>query len=352
MTVTIIEEKNTNNWDLEIADYNSSPFISTKWLNPFKSTHAAPVFFKFKQNDTVIAVIAGLKIESPNKVLKVLYKEMIFFSGPAILKNNEDLTKICVDKLIDYATKKGFVKINLKSWLYPVNYKVTNPKFHKILREEFVIDLKQDLDLIYKNIKKGRMRYIKKAKKNGLIVSEGKTIEHVEKLLEQLEQTKASRIAKGHKEYSYKYLPYFSGELIFKMISNGVARLFYAKKNEDIISTLLFICNKKNAFALLSGVNDEGYKHAAPGLLWYETIRIFKEDKAETFSMGGGLIDDPALASVNFIKLSFGAKKEICSGGHTDFLQGNLHKLFINSYYKISDNRLIATLRKKVKGEY
>ncbi|MCD6239311.1 MAG: GNAT family N-acetyltransferase [Thermotogae bacterium] len=171
------------------------------------------------------------------------------------------------------------------------------------IREEFttlIIDLTQDLDVIWKNMSKSSCRYaINRAQRDGVKIKLNQNYEEFYEIVHSF------RKAKG--------LPAHPEKIDF-MKKYGI--LFVAEFDGEIIGGNLYIADKNNIRWLTGaskrlGVNREKATLIgnANRLILWETIKYAKEKGIREFDMGGyytgGDTNDPRY-TINIFKKSFG----------------------------------------------
>lgn len=334
MNITVIEEFNLQQWDGYLNMFSAGPFITSSWLEAFRTSYRSPIYFRLVDKENTVGLAAGLILEPSQHILRKFDRAIFFFSGPAVLRSDQELIRTCTISLINYAAANGYTSVQFKSWDYPYEYDLGDFPFHKKTRPEYIIDLRGELSDIQKNIKKKTKERIRKAKRSGLIFYESHSPAIIEELLGLLNETKSIRLLKGHTDYSYFYMPYFDKELIYKLFQNKIARIFYVKREDKILCIQLRIIYAKRAFALLAATGQEGYKLGANHFAMFHQIEQFKQEGIETFNLGGIPKDSGELGLITY-KTAFGAEKHTCVGGITPFLQGPFIHVLARSLFKI-----------------
>lgn len=334
MHISVKQEPNQDKWNKHIRMFCASPFISAPWLESFKNPGRKPVFFRFVSQEKTVGIIAGLVQEPCFHILKKIKKEIFFFSGPAVPESDKDLIRLCIASLTKYAMASGYTSLDIRSWDYPHVFDLEDLPY-KNTREEFVIDMQGEFEDIRKKMRKRIHEMVRQGARNELTFHESDSPDLVEELTRLLEHTKSVRTSKGYEGYSYFYMPYFDKQVIYNLFQNKIAKIFYAKKHDKIISVKLVVCHGNRACALLAGTDPEGYKLKAPAFTWFNTIKKLREDGIKSYNIGG-VANDSGASGLTFFKTSFGAEKFACVGGSTSFLQGP----FLNLLYQVFYNKL------------
>ena len=180
------------------------------------------------------------------------------------------------------------------------------------------------------------MTEVRAAERNGLTFHENSYPKIIDDLLFLLEETKSIRLSKSYEKYSYFYISWLDKEILCKLIKNRIARAFYVKKQDDILSVSLELVHNKKAYGLFIGTNQVGYKLKANTLLNFKVIETLKSEGVEHYNFGG-VPDDTNSKGLIFYKTSFGANEHMCTGGYTPHLQNPSLNYLTNVYLKWGD---------------
>lgn len=213
------------------------------------------------------------------------------YGGPLLVSNTENENKEEINESLkiffkeykDYALKNNYVSEFIR--FHPVfqNWELFNKIFDiDHLNDVVVINLEEDLEKIWQNIKKGHKYNIKKSEKEGCKVKvinkpNEKNIEDFIKIYYQtMDKNQASK----------KY--YFPEKFIkdhFKLLNAVLIETEYKNK---IIGSSIFICGNKIIHYFLSGASEE-FKGLYPSnLTLWEAIKWAKENNFKILHLGGG----------------------------------------------------------------
>ena len=78
-------EPSTINWEDLISDFPVNPFVTADWLESLKTPNRKPVFIKFSDYDKIIAISAGLIIESQYPLVKQLSRRLFCLQDLSLL---------------------------------------------------------------------------------------------------------------------------------------------------------------------------------------------------------------------------------------------------------------------------
>jgi predicted N-acyltransferase len=152
--------------------------------------------------------------------------------------------------------------------------------------ETVYIDLTQERDTLWKEIRKGHKSSIKKAQKYNIEIIEDKTFKHLDVFVNLYSLTMNKRGAK-----SYYYFPRSLFKNTIKFL-NGNVKLFIARYNSKIISAALFMHYGDYIHYHFSGSDPEYLYLCSNNLLIYEVALWAKGNGFKLFHLGGG-VDAP-----------------------------------------------------------
>jgi lipid II:glycine glycyltransferase (peptidoglycan interpeptide bridge formation enzyme) len=71
------------------------------------------------------------------------------------------------------------------------------------------------------------------------------------------------------------------------MVKPGVARLFVARHEQEVVAAILFATLNKKAYSVFSGSTDFGYKAGAQSGLFWCAVETFKDEGFILLNRGG-----------------------------------------------------------------
>ncbi len=292
----IIKEKNDWNHllNIEFSKKYNDVFFNYDYFDLYTKNYNSNLEGVFWEDENVKIFWPHLvrDISKINQFKKFKYYDLTTpygYGGPLIIAKTKEKTKIA-DSL------KEFFK-EYRNYALENNYICEFVRFHPIFKNwEFldkffnidylddvvIIDLKQDLEKIRQQIKKGHKYNIKKSEKEGCKVRvikkpNEKNIQDFIKIYYQtMDKNQASK----------KY--YFPEKFIrdhFKFLN---AILIETEYKDKIIGSSIFICGDKIIHYFLSGASEE-FKGLYPSnLTLWEAIKWAKEHNFKILHLGGG----------------------------------------------------------------
>jgi hypothetical protein len=345
LDVRVEIEESAQLWSQDLTDFNYSLFILPEFLESFKAKNRQPVYFNFYCDCQLVAKASGLVVDFGF----LRGKKLFFFSGPAIKEDNTCWYAACMKSLINYVKKINICRIIFRSYDFPLIVNEPVEGLNISTRSEFIIDLRPEKEIIFRNFKRKVIRMYKKCITAGYRFRSSQSPELLDKLYELLEKTRKIRVNKGYHTYSYLYFQYLTKESIKSMIKTGIAFFFLAENSVSIDGIILVIMANKQAFALLTGVSAEGYKAGVPSMMKYNLVNYLKDQHYNYLNLGGSP-NDSTHSGIAFFKLSLGCKEIRKSGFSTNYLL--FPYLMINPLLilgrKLPDNRFFQTIKRMI----
>ena len=213
------------------------------------------------------------------------------YSGPFIVNNkknnNKKLTEGFLEEFNKFCLNSSIITEFCR--LHPLlqNQRLISEKIRTQERNETVyIDLTQEMDTIWKEIRKGHKSSIKKARKNEIEIIEDSTFRYLDDFYNLYCLTMDKRDAK-----SFYYFPKTFFENTIKLLDGNI-KLFIARYNSKIISASLFMHYGDYIHYHFSGSDPEYLYLCSNNLLIYEVALWAKEREFKFFHLGGG-VDAP-----------------------------------------------------------
>jgi lipid II:glycine glycyltransferase (peptidoglycan interpeptide bridge formation enzyme) len=287
-----------------------------------------------------MALLAGLSIKPSQVLARRYYRRLLFFSGPAAIESNRELTETCLKHLVTFAAHHGYSRLHFGSWDYPHPIGNGCSSLKKKNRKEYIIDLRSDLPSIKRKVKSSVRRKARQVGKKGVVFHETYSSEALQNFISLLDETKRIRLSKGYEGYCSYYMPFLDEVILSQLLRRKAGRLFVVERKGKTLSADFAIVHGNRAFVLLNATSAEGYKIGARKFLLLSLIEKTKKEGIEYLNLGGVAPDSSANA-LAFFKHSFGAEEQVCEGGSTAFLGGPLLCLnpILNFYQKAIKGR-------------
>ena len=310
------------------------PFMSREWLEAFSNRFRKPVFFRFIHDGQEAGFAAGLIVKPAAPFhIPVKFPKIHLFAGPVVVGKDPRTIQSCLLSLKRFARKGNYWDIYLDSLDYPDDFDIGNIGYMPRIRDEYIIDLRDDIDKIHGRIQKSKRKDLRRADKDHLSVKEitgpGKFVH----LVSCLESTREKKKKIGLGNYPSYYVSYLDDEILNRLLESSIAKLYCIYRDDKILSSILLLVHGKKSYALLGGTREAGYELNANTALHWEVMKKMKESGIEYLNLGRIPRDDSEPGLIQF-KTGMGAVRHICTGGVADDIQGAPGKILMYLYRK------------------
>jgi hypothetical protein len=326
-----------------------SIFSSPGWIECFKAPGRVPIYLRFVSGNDTVGVIGGLRIEPPNRLVRKIYRPVLFFSGPSLVHTDKALFTQCMHALSEFACRDGYSRLSFHCWDYPLRFDATGLSIKPNIRKELIIDLRGSLADIFGKVRRYVKQNARRALENGATFHESDSGGSVSDLISLLGETKKRRLERGHADYAHYYMPFLEDRIVYEMVRRGIARVFRVLKNGEALSAELVLTHANRAYALLNATGAQGYRIGANHFLQLSLIEKLKRDGLEHFNLGG-IPGNGSGAALAFFKTSCGAQENECMGGTTKFLNGFISHFnpVLDAYEKLDREQIKRVLGTRV----
>ncbi len=257
--------------------------MTSAWLSAITNNDINPLYLRFILADKPVAIAGGVEV----LIGKGPAKQLLFYSGIASSSNDPFLIKKCKYELYIYARDNGYQRVVMKSYDNQLYVPAEINKFKKLERMEYIFRLDSYKESVIDGFSRSLRRKARKAKRDGTVLKKSYSVEMVEKLFEFLDETYNVRQLKGYGAYACLFLPFFGRGEIEKLVQARHAALYYAERQNEILSMSLVFSYQKKAYGLLMGTSRNGYKAGVPSFLNFELASILKEQGYSYLNIGG-----------------------------------------------------------------
>ncbi len=301
-------DKQQFNKDLHL--FFHSLFLTPGWIDSVSTKSSIPVYFDILDNNSKIGKISGLLEESR------FGKQLYFYSSPALIKLNDLNVNKCLDDLKEYAVQNNISRIIVGSYDNKHSLKYSGKNYYITQRAEYIVPLYQ-VDTINQN--NNFKRNVKKAKKLQCLHQNTRNKNKISTLLILLNNTLKARIKKYNTHYSPYYLKNLSEKTLYKLLENKIAQIHFTFHKDKIDCIEFNLESNGNAYMLLKGTNEFGYKNGFSSFLSNELINKYVQAGYKSYNQGGRPlgIDGDGLTT---FKKSMGAEEIISHGATTNFI--------------------------------
>jgi hypothetical protein len=281
----IIQKVNPHEWNEEVIRLNGCSFHTYDWsLFSSESNRANPIYFRLKgDGNRIIAQSFGLI--TSRKVLKAdIFKSLSFGSLPA----SEDTMsqRQMIENLIRYAKESGMSSISFHSFGTPYGTDIFPEMGFKVdKRWEFLMELCDTEDELWKKVHSKKRNLIKKGQKSGVSI---KKCDGLKEVLELRNLALATQRRKEEENIPFPVAAESYYRLIKdKLIDKGLGRLYLAYEGERAIAGAFFAGFNNSAYYILSSADKEGLDKAAPDLILWTCMTDYQKEGYRIFNLGG-----------------------------------------------------------------
>lgn len=293
---------------------NQSVFTHHKWIESFSDQNKKKVFLCLKHGNTVIAKIAGLKIQKRAP----LGNELFFYSGPRIISQNGYDNRDLIGALLNYAKENKYHRLVVSSYDNWHNCIAQIPEAYLNNRQDYIFDI-TDQNPHQSHNNQFKKNYKKSLRVNPILI-ENSTEEGLSNLIKLLRITHSIRMKKKCDNYNFYYMPHTNEEQLRQIIKNQLAKI-YEVRVDDTTHVIALNLEDNNSVLGLFMANDEfAYKN---GLVAYFIHHMIDQYHAKGFTRYnfGGIPKGKKNEGLRTFKESIGAKPLKLNGITTNFLQ-------------------------------
>lgn len=340
--IEIVEVNNPQDWMADLPDFNYSLFITPQWICSMSNENDVPVFLNFTVNNKVVAKISGLICNRG----KFKGRQLFCYAGPAIKDINQTLYDGCFEKLLEYARENKLSRIIIGSYDQQNLLKVRTGKFFTSARNEYVVDLTQDLT---SNYSKGFKKNIQKAETYALQYFEDCSDKKLNDLFNLIETTRIRKTKKYNASYNPFYLSNLNKESLERLTQTGIGNIHYINDSDG--NTQCVVYNLEfygKSYGLLMGTSKTAYNFGIPSFLDNSMLKQLKHHGFSYYNVGGAP-DDSSGYNLQKYKKSMGGIKRHVYGATTNFLvtpQKALNPLLTISRMLPTNNFLVKFLKR------
>jgi Acetyltransferase (GNAT) domain len=312
-------------WERISTPMGATHFHASDWiLYRASSLKATPVFFVARDEPGVaVGAAAGYIEQSSRTVTAPFTRRLVLESHPLVAESARPYASMFVNQIAAEARRLGCVTFELQSY-FSGNSCALDGEILGLVRSrrvEFVVDLRQPLDAVWKSINKEQREKIRRSEKAGISVQTSDSSLAYQDLLALQVATRDRRTAQGH-GYDLDTDGQRYEHLCATLTAAGLSRLFIATHDGKPVSAILFGTFNKRAYSIYSGSDPTGYKFSAPSLIFWRALQWFHEHDFELVNRGGVSADaktpEHPQHGIYFYKSRLGTHEQPCTSGVVD----------------------------------
>lgn len=288
-------------WDQLATSMKGGLFHSYAYtLYESSLSHTIPLFIKILDGSQRCIGIAAGTLNIPRIWPFSHYCRVASFpSLPATESDNPFVIRMILTSLENYLRRTGVHEIQFASYDSPASaHTLPQLDYHITARNEYLFDLTDELDVIWKTMAPSRRNKIRKAEKYGVQTR----LENCERSLQLVGNFHSLSMQRRGIASSPGSPHKIAAQL--NLISSGHAYAFVSYRGDEALNADLIGYFAGKAYRLFSGSSDDGNKYCGPVHLIWTAISFFKELGASELNLGGARENEVSLRK---FKQEFGA---------------------------------------------
>jgi GNAT acetyltransferase-like protein len=308
-------------WDETVCAFGGSFYHSTVWGEyQQKATGVLPIFLiRRDQTGSVTAGALALFRKSPRPIASLLSRSLVLTTHPFARDHQRDLCAGFVRECESYARSLGCISIGIDSFAVgQSDFCPSDLGYAETRRVEFCVDLRQSTDQLWKNISRDQRERIRRLSREGVSIEVGMDRDDLKGLKLAREFTQAKRSQQGQ-GYDLPDNGDFYETVFEYLVRRGAARLFLAKRGDEVVGAIFFAAFNNRASSIFSGSTELGYKLGAQSGLFWAAVESFKADGFQELNRGGvpesAAQESDPLHGIYRFKQRLGATPLVCRSG-------------------------------------
>ena len=260
---------------------NMNVFQSKFYFDVLKSSKQTRPYLLVAEEDNKITGIALIQIQNYfSSILRNFSSRSIISGGPLFRDDGITLTELLTayykyfNKSVVYTQVRNI--FNLESY----DYIFEKYNFRRIGHLNYLIDLEEDIDVIWGNVYSKRKNEIRKGVKDGIKVKEISYDSELNKAYKILELI-----------YKKAKLPFPSYNYFdnTRKVDNGdeIIRIFGGYLDDELIGVMFLLCFNGRVYNWYAGSNPVYYKKYPNDVITWEAIKWASESGYKIFDFGG-----------------------------------------------------------------
>jgi hypothetical protein len=275
-----------NKWNQSLNSLNANPFHTYEWsIYSSENSGYSPIYFT--QSDSIggLSAVSHGVVKSHISSKVTPFRTLRFGSLPAFT-DSDALNKL-VQKIHSYAAAKGFMLVDWNSFGSPAASMLCNvwPNDRK-KRWEFLVELGNNEEQLWKYLHGKKRNMIKKAMKSGLHVQR---VQNEDKVI--CYRDLAMKTWKRKQEQGIPF-PVPPGRECFErikrlLIDPGIGRMYLAYDGIEPIAGAFFVSYVGVVYYVMSAADQIGLKKSAPDLIIWTAMVDYMTEGCRSFNLGG-----------------------------------------------------------------
>jgi len=321
MELLVSERGAPDDWDARLCSAGGCVFHSSAWARflAAERPEAVPQFMSFVEADGTAAGFAlGLFSRSTRAALRPFTGRLILDALPAVRTGSEDAFRDVLSVVQGHARSLGATEVFVGSYASPFGSGALQGLGFRLKRRlEFELCLERPESELWEAMESKRRWSVKRAMQHGVVIEDLPPEEGLVEL-RRLQAASSERIERrGGPRIGLRGA--LRDDPVRVLLKTGVARIMGAKVGSAVVSAALFTLFNGRVYHHLAGHDEKGLKTQAPTLLYWESIKRYRGEGAQSFNFGGCKAEalDPRSPEhgVYEYKKAFGGSALACASG-------------------------------------
>lgn len=212
--------------------------------------------------------------------IRMFYKKIPFLGGllkiqrPATLPNVTKLIReLHIATVAIEPTQNQDIR-KYKAWVKKLSTHCRVVRSVYLPTKTILVDLKPKEEIIFQRFSEAKRRAVRKATKNGVIVTESQDIKNLIRI-------------KNKSGGFLGFITTIGTDTFWNIMAPKHATILLAHRNNKLVAGVLLVFWNKTAHYWIAGATHEGKKFFAPTLLVWEALRLSKKRGAKLFDFLG-----------------------------------------------------------------
>lgn len=305
-------------WDTALSELGGNLFHSAGWSRYQQRLRGGvPLFVAARDQNRLIGMALLHYKRSSVPVLAQISGHGELFAHPIVAETRY------MDSFLEAIESKikslGCVRVTLNSNMSAnSSFAPVAHGYETAERLEFLADLSRDEDALWNAIAKDQRARIRKLERDGIVLEQSGDREDLYGLRVARESAQQRRTERGQ-GYELPKSDAFYERIHTDLVMPGIANLFVARGEQDIVAAILFGAFNGRAYSIFSGSTKEGYKMGAQSGLYWTAVKYFRERGFLELNRGGlpasAELEDDALHGIYRFKKRLGTEPVRCVSG-------------------------------------
>ena len=315
------EDSSPTHWDEMVCQFNGTVFHSSIWAEYQKNIqNAVPVFIfaKGKTSEAGVGTVALFR-QSRLPIVSTFVRELVLLAHPFTGLGDGNESRKFFEQCEELGRQWGCSRLSIESFYS--GYSSFVPEEHgyeESRRVEFYLDLQRENSNLWLGIKKDQRERIRRLERQGIVITEGTSLDDLKGLKLVREATQGKRALRGQ-NYSISKDETMYQQLDQYLTKRGIGRVFLAMQEGEVIAAIFFATFNGTAYSVFSGSTTAGYKLSAQSGLFWEAVKRFQSEGFRELNRGGvpesaSLEGDPLYGIYQF-KKRLGTTPLTCRSG-------------------------------------